>query len=138
MSMTMQVDLNGVECLKSSSAILPTSGTKVVVVVVPAPASTDGSKQSCNDGVIYERKAITFITGKAMSVKCIMDEDLARLRVQIRGIQGTLEILDELPDALAVPISCPPPMLTAADTRQRLDTITEWMSKRTVTTDVQK
>jgi hypothetical protein len=134
--MTMQVDLNGVECLKVSSAILPTPGTNVVIVVVPTPASTDGSKQSCNDGVSYERKAITFINGKAMSVKCIMDDDLARLRVYIKGVQGTLEILEEVPEALAVPISCPPPMLTAAETRQRLDTITEWMSRKA--TDVQK
>jgi hypothetical protein len=132
--MTMQVDLNGIECLKGSSAILPTQGTKVAIVVVPTPAQADGSKESCNDGLEYDRKAITFINGKAVSVKCIMEGDLARLRVYIKGIRGTLEILDEVPEALAGPISCPPPMLNAEETVEKLDSITRWMHEKTTST----
>jgi len=121
--MTTRAELNGTDCLQASSPILCGPGTRTVIVVVPH----DAAKELCTDGAGYDCKAIVFCNGECMSVKCIMRTDLPRVRASAAGMQATVDVLTTLPETLAIPISCPPPGLTAVQKQERLDAITKWM-----------
>jgi len=123
--MTTRVELSGIDCLQATSPILCGPGTRTLVVVVPNDAATD----PCSNGGTFDCKAIVFCNGEAMSVTCIMEADLPRVRVSAAGVQGTVDVLATVPVTLATPISCPPPnvMLTPDEKRARLDAITKWM-----------
>jgi hypothetical protein len=91
--------------------------------------ATDGA---CSDGREYPFKAIIFDDRKAIAVRCITDEDAARLwRGREAGTADVREVSAEQAAAVASIITCPPVQQpadadSALDVEQKLDQLTAW------------